>query len=93
MGKSPKSEIKTLDNGVFAPLTFVIIQQSDLKAVPAGFLRVEDHSQIRVGSQKGRFHLLSITPIHSSALTARNNRSIIRRTSVQATDVIHEERG
>lgn len=52
-----------------ALLTFASIQQSDFEAVPPGFLRVELHSQFRAGSQEGRFHLLSITPIHSSALT------------------------
>ena len=51
-------------------LTIDSVQQSDLKAVPAGFLRVEDHSESRAGSQEGRFHLLGITPIHSSAFTA-----------------------
>lgn len=56
---------------IFVLLTFASILQSDLEAVPARFLRVGDHSQIRVGSQEGRFYLLSITPIHSSALTAR----------------------
>ena len=50
-------------------LTFASIQQSDFEAIPAGFLWVEHHSQFRAGSQEGRFHLLSITPIHSSALT------------------------
>lgn len=78
---------------LFLNFTFASIQQSDLEAVPARFLRVEDHSQSRVGSQEGRFHLLGITPVHSSALTARNNTSTVRRTSVHATTVIHEECG
>lgn len=50
-------------------LTFLSIHQSDLKAVPARLLRVEDHSDFRVGCQEGRFHLLGITPVHSSAFT------------------------
>ncbi len=72
-----------LDFPRLALLTFASIQQSDLEAVPAGFLRVEDNSQVRVDSQEGGFHLLSITPIHSSALTARNNRSTIRWKSTE----------
>lgn len=55
--------------------TFASVMQSDLEAVPARFLRVEDHSQFRAGSQEGGFHLLSITPVHSSAFTARSETS------------------
>lgn len=56
-------------------LTFASIQQGDLKAFPARFLRVDDHSQFRLGSQEGRFHLLSMTPVHPSALAARKNQT------------------
>lgn len=52
---------------------FASIQQSDLKAVPAGFLRIQDHCKSRSGSQEGGFHLLGITPIHSSAFTVFND--------------------
>lgn len=66
----------SLGCAVSSSFTFGSIQQSDLKAVPAGFLRVAEHRQLRAGSQEGRLHLLCIPPVNASAFTAKSNISI-----------------
>lgn len=69
-------------------LTFASVQQSDLEAVPAGLLGVEDHCQPGAGGQKGRFHLLGVTPIHSSAFAAGHRRSRMSKNLTYVHSVV-----
>lgn len=72
-------------------LTFASVQQGDLEAVPAGLLGVEDHRQPGAGSQKGRFHLLGVTPIHSSAFAAGHRRSRMSKSPTYVHPVVEKE--
>ena len=56
----------------FFTFTSLSLNQRDLKAFPARFLRVQDHGEFRADRQEGFLHPLGVTPVHSSTLAVRS---------------------